>query len=21
VEDFLATLAHFAWPWAPTVRW
>jgi len=17
----LATLAHFAWPWAPTVRW
>jgi len=21
VEDFLATLAHLTWPWAPTIRW
>jgi len=21
MEDFWATLAHFVWPWAPTVRW
>ena len=21
VEDFQATLAHFTWPWAQTVRW